>query len=186
MNQSLHRVVCWKDWNDNGFEHLTLKQDSSGYLVQSVITGEHGGNEFDLQYSLRLDSGWCTREVTAEITGGQSIHLFSDAKGKWTSPDGQEIESLAGCIDVDIAATPFTNTLPIRRLILQINQTKKVKVTYVQLPTLKLQAVDQRYTRLGAQKFLYEGMQSGFSAELDVDRDGIVLDYPEVFKRQKT
>jgi hypothetical protein len=44
------------------------------------------------------------------------VDLFSDGEGTWTGPDGRVMPHLEGCEYVDIAETPFTNTLPIRRL----------------------------------------------------------------------
>ena len=45
---------------------------------------------------------------------------------------------------------------------------------------------EQRYTRLGKRRWLYEGLFRGFQAELVVDGDGIVLDYPETCLRNET
>jgi hypothetical protein len=42
----------------------------------------------------------------------------------------------------------------------------------------------QAYTRLADQRYRYESLDgSGFSAELAVDADGLVLDYPGLFRR---
>ena len=43
------------------------------------------------------------------------LHLESDGEGHWQE-NGKDRPDLHGCIDIDIQATPFTNTLPIRRL----------------------------------------------------------------------
>ena len=38
--------------------------------------------------------------------------------------------------------------------------------------------------RLGERLYLFENLDgSGFSAELPVDEDGLVLDYPDLFRR---
>jgi hypothetical protein len=31
--------------------------------------------------------------------------------------------------------------------------------------------------------YKYEGLESGFTAELQTDRDGLVLDYPDLWRR---
>ena len=91
---------------------------------------------------------------------------------------------LAGCIDVDIAATPFTNTLPIRRLNLAEGQARDIRLAYVPLPHLEVEPVAQRYTCLEeGRRYLYEGLFRRFQGELHVDADGLVLDYPDTFKR---
>jgi hypothetical protein len=52
------------------------------------------------------------------------------------------------------------------------------------VPDLSASARDQRYTALepGA-LYRFESPDSGFTAELPVDEDGFVLDYPGLFRR---
>ncbi|WP_426142582.1 putative glycolipid-binding domain-containing protein [Pseudomonas sp. DWP3-1-2] len=46
------------------------------------------------------------------------------------------------------------------------------------------QVAQQRYSCLALnQRYRYEGIFRGFTAELDVDKHGLVLDYPETFRR---
>ena len=43
---------------------------------------------------------------------------------------------------------------------------------------------EQRYTCLRqGRRYLYEGLFRGFSAELELDEAGLVLDYPDTFRR---
>ena len=47
-----------------------------------------------------------------------------------------------------------------------------------------MHAQPQAYTRLSDHVYLFENLDgSGFSAELTVDGDGIVVDYPGFFRR---
>jgi hypothetical protein len=90
---------------------------------------------------------------------------------------------LSGCLDVDISATPFTNTLPIRRLGERLQQRTGIAVVYIPVPSLELARADQAYTRLGRDRYLYEGPVGRFQAELEVDPDGLVVHYPTLFRR---
>ena len=94
---------------------------------------------------------------------------------------------LDGCIDVDISATPFTNTLPIRRLGLEPGESEELAVTYVRVPELLVGAERQRYSCLEAQAngelYRFEALPSGFTAELPIDAEGLVIDYPGLFRR---
>jgi hypothetical protein len=94
---------------------------------------------------------------------------------------------LDGCIDVDISSTPFTNTLPIRRLGLEPGESEELAVTYILVPELLVGAERQRYDCLEAQAegglYRFEALPSGFTAELPVDADGLVIDYPGLFRR---
>jgi hypothetical protein len=46
----------------------------------------------------------------------RKLELISDGRGKWTDASGNPLPALDGAIDMDLSVSPFTNTLPIRRL----------------------------------------------------------------------
>ena len=52
---------------------------------------------------------------------------------------------------------------------------------------MTMRAVPQRYTCLEVSpdggRHHYEALSRGFTAELPVDRDGLVIDYPAAFRR---
>lgn len=97
--------------------------------------------------------------------------------------DGADQPQLAGCLDVDIAATPFTNTLPVRRLGAALQRRTPIAVVYVAVPSLSVRRMEQAYTRLGGGRYLYEGPIGAFQAELELDADGLVRHYPSLFTR---
>jgi hypothetical protein len=88
---------------------------------------------------------------------------------------------------VDVAETPFTNTLPIRRLRLSPGESAEIAVAYFDGAELQPWPEPQRYTRLqkGEEGELYriESLDGGFTADLAVDADGLVVDYPGLFRR---
>ena len=90
--------------------------------------------------------------------------------------------------DIDIMTTPFTNTLPIRRLALPPDAATVLRVVYIRIPELSVEAFDQEYTRLDPamppRRFRYRSLASGFTAELAVDAGGLVIDYPGLWRRR--
>jgi hypothetical protein len=57
-------------------------------------------------------------------------------------------------------------------------------MAWIFAPNLTLQPQSQAYTRLADRLYLFENLDgSGFRAELPLDEDGIVLDYPSLFRR---
>lgn len=88
---------------------------------------------------------------------------------------------------MDISVTPFTNTIPIRRLALGPRESTDLAVSYVDVFGMRVKRARQRYTCLehGTEggKFRYEALESGFVADLRVDADRLVFDYPEAFRR---
>jgi hypothetical protein len=97
------------------------------------------------------------------------------------------VPELGGCIDVDISVTPFTNTLPIRRLGLAPTESAELLVAYFEGTELQAWPEPQQYTCLeksyGGGLYRFLSLDGGFTTDLLVDADGLVLDYPGLFKR---
>ena len=89
------------------------------------------------------------------------------------------------CIDIDLAGTPFTNTLPIRRLNLtRRSGTAKLRMLYVPFDSFEPTVDGQHYTCLeDGRLYRYQAEDGSFTADLPVDEDGLVLDYPTLFRR---
>ena len=180
----MRREVMWTGWDHQGSEHLTLQIGSGGIEADSRVEGVHDGLAYQLTYRLQLDPGWRVRRLSARLDSGRECHLSTDGHGQWWRHEQGLVSSLTGCLDIDIAATPFTNTLPIRRLALNPGASASLSVALLSVPALTVSAVRQRYTRLSAHGWRYEGLDSGFTAQLNVDDQGLVLDYPDTFRRQ--
>ncbi len=187
---ALDRTIFWAPWSGPGLEHLHLRATDGGYVANGVILGVADNRPFRLHYKVKCDSDWRTRKVALEAHGldGETVCILrSDGRGRWKADSGDEVPQLAGCIDVDISVTPFTNTLPVRRLGLRPGQKADLNVVYIAAPALEIGPADQRYTCLQADgrsgKVTYEGPIGIFTADLPLDADGIVIDYPELFRR---
>ena len=184
----MERNIMWTPWSESGLEHLCLKQQDGDLLADSLIVGISNRMPFRLYYEITCDSSWNVKELDLMLLSGsrKSLKIQADGQGHWFTSIGDSIPSLGGCIDIDISATPFTNTLPIRRLKLRPGQSAELLVAYVLIPEIELMTDRQRYTclELHAQGGLYkyESMESDFKAELPVDSDGLVIDYPGLFK----
>ena len=189
MTKTLCRTVCWMPtWNKErervGLEHLLLTEQTA----DGVILGfdeEHGA--FRLLYQLQWEPSWQVRDARLFLTtaqGERSLHLQTDGEGHWRRSDGQALDALEGCRDIDIWPTPFTNSFPIRRTPLQIGERREYLMAWIFGLDLTVHAQPQAYTRVAGRSYLFENLDgSSFRAELRVDDDGIVVDYPELFLR---
>ncbi len=176
----------WAPWEGAGLEHLRMRVGRSGVESDGVVIGEEDGAAFRIRYLVRCDPAWRTRELVVDpLDGSLPLHLLSDGEGRWQDATGRDLPELRGPIDVDLSATPFTNTLPIRRLGLGEGESSEISVVYVSVPSLRLETSRQRYTRLerGLYRYEDEGKFRGFTADLPVDESGLVRDYPGVFRR---
>jgi uncharacterized protein len=182
-------IVRWKDWEGHGLEHCQCRENTEGLVLEGAVAGTRHG-AYGGYYRVRTDSGFRTREVQVIYVGGPILHVESDGCGNWRDVLGnRSLPGLNGCIDVDIGITPATNTLPIKRLNLQKQESQDITAAYVPLPDqidgdFLPQRAEQRYTCLTPkQRYRYEGLFRAFTAELEVDEAGLVLDYPETFRR---
>src|SRR5438094_3637820 len=173
----MERNIMWTPWSEPGLEHLRLLQVDGTILADSFIVGVSNRMPFRLHYEITCDSNWEVKELDLTILSGnrESMKIQADGQSHWFTHAGDPIPSLDGCKDVDISATPFTNTLPIRRLELRPGQSAELLVAYVAIPEMELKPMSQRYTCLALNTheglYRYESVVSGFSAELPVDND---------------
>ena len=95
------------------------------------------------------DGAWRVRRAEVEtIGGGPSIVLTADGAGHWRDGAGAPRPELDGAIDVDLPMTPFTNTLPIRRLNLRAGEAADLRVVYIVIPQGRVTVDPQRYVCL--------------------------------------
>lgn len=179
----MQRAYRWQSIDGIGLEHLCLRHKDDVIVAEGVVVGDCGDGPFGCSYRICCDARWRVRSLDVHAAGGESLVLTSDGCGNWRDGDGLAQAELSGCIDVDIAATPFTNTLPIRRLGKSLAHRTGIMVVYVPVPSLKVRPAEQAYTPLEGGRYLYEGPIGAFQAELEVDADGLVLRYPALFSR---
>src|SRR5690606_26932777 len=103
--------------------------------------------------------------------------------GSW-SLAGEPHPDLADAVDVDLSFSPFTNTLPIRRLALDVGDSAEIVTAYVEAETLAVTPDPQRYTRLTEDRYVYESLDSDFRRTITVDTHGLVVDYPGLYRRE--
>jgi uncharacterized protein len=190
LRSSVEREVMWAPWEGPGLEHLRLVTSDEGVVANGLVIGLEAGRPFRIGYEVRCDGRWRVREVRVTTPDSERsvLELLTDGEGHWKRGSGEPTPELDGCIDVDISATPFTNTLPIRRLGLEPGESEELIVTYVRVPELLVGSERQCYGCLeeeaeGGGLYHFEALPSGFTAELPVDGEGLVIDYPGLFRR---
>jgi hypothetical protein len=175
----------WRPVGADGLEHLDLRLEDGTIVIDSVVIGGRGGVPYGLRYRLVCDEAWVTRSLDLTATDGRSLRLRSDGEGEWTDAEGFPIAHLDGAIDIDLAGSPFTNTLPIRRAALVAGgDPVEFRMAYVPFDTFKPVTDGQIYRCLEQDRlYRYEAADRSFTADLTVDEDGLVTDYPGLFLR---
>jgi uncharacterized protein len=204
-SRTLHPVWEWLDRPGLEAAEFTLHGDR--IAIAGIVVTTLDEVPIRLHYAVDLNPSWMIREAHLELQSGlerRTVTLTRDQAGwivnKTSRPD------LSECDDIDIMGSPSTNTLPIRRLPWQPGQARDFSMAYIRLPDLDVTPVAQRYTCLkpadptprrfeytmpartkdtanGQQRFGYHSVDSGFRAELVIDQDGLVLDYPPYWRR---
>ena len=183
----MKRQVMWSGSDAPSMEHLALNLSQEGAVADGLVLGVESDAPFRLRYIVRCDSRWRVRRVEVNfVDGGRGLSLNANGEGRWFDEWGEAVPALDGCADVDITATPLTNTLPIRRLALKPGESADIKVAYVTIPDLRVTPDEQRYTCLetgaAGSRYRFEQMSTGFTAILQVDADGLVADYSALFQ----
>ena len=184
----MKREVMWSAWGDPGLGHLRLAVHNGTIVADGLVIGVTEGRPFRVAYEVRCDADWRVRAARVGVPGeSPRVELYSDGEGNWTGLEGRALTYLKGCEYVDISETPFTNTLPIRRLDLPPGGSGEIAVAYFDGTELQPWPEPQRYTRLeandGGGVYRFLSLDGGFTADLPVDSDGLVLDYPGLFRR---
>jgi hypothetical protein len=189
MPQGRCRAICWTPiWNKDregvGLEHLVLGERVADSVV---LAFDEEQVAFRLAYRLTWDEGWQLRAAELVVTTERStrtLSLQTDGQGHWRHGDGRSLDELDGCMDIDIWPTPFTNTFPIRREPMAVGERREFNMAWIFAPDLTVHRRPQAYTRLAERRYLFESLDdSAFKAELPLDEDGVIVDYPSLFRR---
>jgi uncharacterized protein len=180
--------AVWISLRWPGIEHAHIEPRGEHFDADSRAILVLEGAPLRVEYRLAWDVQWCARTllIRTESQGRvDQLELRSDGRGTWTDGEGASLPGLDGCLDVDIAMTPLTNTLPIRRLGLAVGERREMDVAYVKIPGLVVVPVAQSYEYLESTPAggLYRYQSSTFQAELRVDRNDFVVNYPTVWER---
>ena len=179
------KYLNWEGIIYHSFEKCKLSIKETIIEAESVITGKWEDKAYSVNYKIQTNRNWETIffEINSEINGHtKSISYSGDGNGNWNK-NGQPVIQFTGCTNIDISVTPFTNTLPINRLQLIQNKQADIRVLYIDVLEQIEKAVSQKYTRLSPLAYQYENIPNDFEAIISVDQQGLVTDYPNLFKR---
>ncbi len=174
----LNRSVRWQGLEVETVEHCEIVTNGAGRRIRGAIVAPAYG----LFYTIELDEALVLRSVAVERTDGKTLALFADGSGNWTDENAAPCPDLAGCIDVDIWPTPFTNSLPVWRNHWLEGETQRFAMAWIDGDEMIVRRDDQFYTKLDSRHFRFQNTD-GFEQVLELDDDGLVADYPTLFIR---
>jgi hypothetical protein len=170
--------ILWRRIDRPGMERSELTETADGHRLSGTSLFLEGGEAVEIRYSIALDRTWRTRIVGVHVRAGgdnRSVALRSDGEGNWEA-EGREVPALAGALDIDLAWSPATNSIPIRRLGLEVGDSAQSSVAYVPYPEREVSARTQSYERLAERRYRYSS--GDFVTDLTLDEHGFVTVYP--------
>jgi uncharacterized protein len=171
------REAVWASSDPPGVEHCKVRRTDSGWAIVGSLVRSSTEGVAVVTYTIETDRGWKTRGVSVEQTiAGRRRALKMVVRGSSWSLGGEDAAYLEGCADVDLNASPVTNTLPILRTKLEIGSRVDLTAAWVKFPSLEVAPLRQSYERLGQRRYLYRSA-SGFESEIEVDDFGLVKRY---------
>ena len=171
-------TVRWQTWDHEGDETLTLRWENEGWTAMGEVGRER------ISYVIRLSPTWAVRQfLLFRDLDDPDLWLGTDGAGHWGEINGAHRPELDGCSDVDLHVTPFTNSLPIRRLQLDPGDGAEIRVALIDPDTLGVIPVRQRYEHVSPGRWRKVHVTTGLASEFAVDDYGLVHDEPDLFRR---
>lgn len=196
------RSLAWAKDDPYGAEFAEVTPAPDQIEAHGIAIGTAPA-AYRLDYGLQTTAGHVTAWLSATVRGegwARSLRLIRASDGSWAAkrtesgeppfdgPPADGLDGLAGARDCDLAYSPITNAMPIRRLLEPgAPPSLGITVAWVSVPDLGVTPDRQRYTlverRPGGATVRFEALDGTFHAEIEVDEDGLVVDYPGIARR---
>jgi hypothetical protein len=182
------RMLVWRIDEVTGFDTAWATLDGGRMRAEGHQAGL-SPRPYWVHYRLETAEGFVTARMQAESRwegGSARLDLRRDDARGWTV-GGEPRPELREALDLDLAACPLTNTMPILRHGLhRAPGEREFLMAFVEVPSLRVVPARQRYTHLrtlsggGA---LVRYASGSFRSDLTIDADGFVVEYPRLGRR---
>jgi hypothetical protein len=181
MNSSFQIISSglWRWLQVTGLERFDLVRAAEGWIFRGTILTLAADTAAEAKYEVRCDHSFRTKSADISLlnSNGERRLKIEQQNGRWFE-NGRENPAVNGAIDIDLGWSPSTNTLPIKRLKLEIGQSSgEFVAAWVRFPELTLQPLPQEYLRLADRQYRYSSRGGAFVANLMVDDNGLIMDY---------
>jgi hypothetical protein len=167
------RLIVWRGTDEWRAESAAIELFEAGLHA----TGTQIGADYRVDYELDATlEGFVTNSLTVTARGdgwSRALTLRRDRMGD-------------DVLDCDLALSPLTNAMPILRHRLHEEPgAADFTMAWVDVPALTVHISEQRYEHVapGIVRYVDRGEFDGFTAELELDADGLVVRYPGLAER---
>ena len=170
--------ATWTRWDGSPGSSVDLRWENEGW------TAEIGLHIDDAVAVVRMSASWVVQQLLLfRDLPEPDLWLATDGHGRWGEMNGEHRTELDGCVDIDFAGTPFTNSIITHRLPLHVGHTADLKVITIDVETLGVISTPHRYTRHDTNAWEYTSLMTGKQHAATVDEFGIVTDEHSAFRR---
>jgi len=196
-----NRAAAWVKDDPFGVEFAEIAIAEDHLTARGVALGV-SPLPYRLDYELGTGPGFTTTQLRVTTRGegwSRELDLRRDADGTWSvgadgeghldlPPAGGDAVAFGGALDCDLGLSPVTNMMPIlRHGLLEGGGPIDLVMAWVAVPALSVHADRQRYRHLSSAAdhhvIRYEATDGSFAADITVDTDAVVIDYPSIAQR---
>lgn len=173
-------VAAWTMWDGSPASSVTMRWENEGWTAEIDLHTDKA------TVIVRLSAQWHVQQMLLfRDMEEPDLWLATDGHGRWGEMNGAHRTELDGCIDIDFAGTPFTNSIITHRLPLHIGHTADLHVITIDVETLSVVSAPVRYTRHDEFAWEYTSLLTGEQHAARVDEFGIVVDEHNTFRRSE-
>jgi uncharacterized protein len=170
-------LLVWRGVEEWLAEACEVTVDGDRVHARGVQLGAEP-HPYRADYELTTGADWVTQTLYVSCAG-RRLDLIRAPDGSWLA-NGEALPDVQGALDCDLAFSPLTNFMPARRL---TGDAADHVMAWVSLPDLGVRRSEQRYERIDERRVRYIGLDSDFTADLELDEDGFVVRYPRLAER---
>jgi hypothetical protein len=195
------RAVAWVKDDPFGVEFAEIDIRKTHLTASGVAVGT-APLPYRLDYQLETRANFVTARLRVTSRGEgwrRELDLRRSDDGVWSAaaseegrldlpPAGGDVTHLTGALDCDLGLSPVTNMMPIlRHGLLGGGGPIEFTMAWVAVPALAVRGDGQRYRHLRSAHdhhvIRYEATDGSFAADITVDAEAVVIDYPGIARR---
>ncbi|MEC4114804.1 putative glycolipid-binding domain-containing protein [Myroides pelagicus] len=178
----MDKNITWIGESNLSIERCSIISKENSFHIKGELVGNKNNQVYGVEYQIVVDEQWQTRffSLNTHIGHRNSFTMAHKINGVWQIDEVEHLE-YNECIDIDIAVTPFTNTIAINRLNLAVGESLVQTVMYINPIDDRISPMLQEYKRLSTNSYYYKNLGTEYEAVIEVDDTGLVKNYPGLF-----